>query len=503
LATLAKVSANSLEGQVDQLSRRFVAVQKTAGEFEDQDRRVKGLLFQALADVYGFGEEVYDTTPPSGTSLFREFFVKLDVPFNSRTQANPYIGLVKLAFRASSASSQSQYATVLNYAHVEGIDPADFRRWLMEEGIEARRSQALDALASRQRQINNQARTAQLNNATSTLLARPASASVALPEGVKAPEGFALVLARVDADNNACIVEVVDTAAEKLDPILLSLTTTKPVERPSEPLAPLLRAVDLILGTTPDKPGDVRDLLIGNVDKHGSPRALVQAISNTYSFPGAEMELDGHVGALPVDQPFVLKAADARYLLDMAEKHRNWTLDEHGTLTADDLSNPIKLEALESPGTYRVAVPTRNSDKPLRITHDEFSKIAAYIQRERNANAENNKKRNEPRVFPAAMELSLDGNRILGKLSTSLLNTTIAETSAETDLDERMVGVSDLETLAETMKLYEVDADGWLMDGDVENAALVIEAFFDNDLLRVVLPTRTGMSYNQVCEPLA
>jgi hypothetical protein len=513
VATLAIVNANSLDTQVDQLTKSFAAVQKAGSLFEGQERRTRDLLFAALTDVYEFGEAIYAIKPAPGTSLFREFLVKMsektkiEVLFNKKCRENPYIGLVKLAFPSSSASSQSQYATVLDFAHSEKLDPADFKEWI-EAGIETRRDEALEAKGSRQRQIANQARTAQIANAETVLKAMPASASVALPAGISMPDGFAgfaLVLAKIDGSNNASIVQMVHTEAEKVDPVLLRLVDPKANDRSDEALVSFFRAVDLILSTTPDETaGKSRDLLIRNEANHGRQRAVVQAISEANSFPGAAMDLEGHIEGLPVDVPFVLRADDARQLLALLNNYSGWKFDETGLLTATGLANPVHLDRIETAGSFRVANPGQNDGKGLAITHDEFNEVFAYIQREREAHADKRGKSKEKRVFPAVMDLSIDGTRLVGKLPTSLLSVTIAETNAETDLDDTSVTVADLEALAGAMKLYEADADGWLLDvpKGVDNAAIVVEAYVKNDRLRVVLPTKTGSSYNQVCEAL-
>ena len=515
MATLAPVTANSLQGQVDQLTKRFIGVRKSGSVFEGQERRTRDYLFTALADVYDFGEAVYNIKPQPGTSIFRTFFAemtkqnpKLPVAYNAKCQENPYIGLVKLAFSGSSASSQSQYATVLEYAHHEGKKPADLIAWLEEKddqdrsGIERRRSEALEAKGSRQRGRNNQARKDKLANATTKLNAMPASAAVALPAGLVAPEGFAIVLAKIDAANNASIVEIVESAAEKVDPVLLRLVAPKPVDRSDEPLHSLIRAVDLIISTTPAKPGKPRDLLVRNTLSHDLPRAVVQAISETYSFPGAVMDIEGHIPGLPIDDAFVLTADDAALLISLADSYRGWTVDETGRITADQLANPIQMTKLANAGNYRVANPGKSQDKPIEIKPDTAAQVVAYLDRERSAHTEKMKKAKQKQPFPPCIDLQIDGNFLTAKLATSIISVTIADTSAEAELDERTLGVQDLASLMSTLKEHEAQAEGWLLDNQVDDAGIVVEAWFDNDNLRVVLPTKTGNAYNQVCEAL-
>lgn len=493
-ATKASVTANSLQGQVDQLAQQFNSVKQAVSKFEGQEQRARTLLNAALTDVFTFGEMMYSTSAPAGTNLFREFFTKMGRPYNAKTQANPYIGLVKLAFNSAGDSSLSQYARVLQYAHDGNWTAGDFLAQLNAKGIEGLRKDALEADESQQSVKRNAQRTAKIDRASNMLMAKPASQAVALPSGLQAPEGFAIVLARIDASNNASIVELVHTDAAKVDPILLKLVDDGAPTHDGEALAPFFRALDLILNTTPDKG---RDVLIRNV----GGKVSIQAISEGHSFPGALMELDGSVPGLPDDEAFVLKSADARGLLNLLDKFSNWAIAD-GAITADDLPQPLHLEPITKAGKYRVAVAPTNDDKPLQVTHTEFGAVMAYIDGERAAHAKKNKGRSEQHKFATSIELSLAGSRLVGKLPTSMLSTTIGSTGSESDLDDRLLALSDVEALTGTMKQYEVDAHGWIMDNEVDDAGLVLEAYFDNDKLQVVLPTRTGSSYNQVCEPL-
>lgn len=280
-----KITANSLSAQIDQLNRAFQAVEATGKKFETLERKASAILYSALHQVYDFGENLLALKSQPGTNIIREFFLNNDVAYNSKTQANPYIGLVKLAFRAGNASSHSQYATVLGYAASLQIAAADFPAWLNERKIEGWRTAALDAQNSNARNIRNQGRLTKVQNAVAVMDAKPASALVSLPAGVQAPEGYALVLARIDANNGAQIVEVVHSSAEKVEPILLGLVDG-PTAVSTEPLAPFFRAIDLIINTTPDATmGNQRDLLVRNLTKRGKQTTQIEAILRSLQLP--------------------------------------------------------------------------------------------------------------------------------------------------------------------------------------------------------------------------
>ncbi|TCP92733.1 hypothetical protein C8J42_102509 [Sphingomonas sp. PP-CE-1A-559] len=499
-----KITANSLKGQLDQLDKQFQLVEATAKSFETLNGKASVILHTALHQVFEFGEALLSIQPQPGVDVTREFLVKHNVAYNARTKANPYIGLLKLAFTAKgNDSSRSQYATVLGYAASLVVDPKDFPTWLAEKGIEGWRSEALDAQNSKGRASRNRGRQTAVQNAFATLMAKPASASVTLPAGIEAPEGFALVLAKIDGSNGAQIIEVIHSDPAKVEPILLSLVDA-PVVASNEKLAPFFRAIDLIINTTPDATqGKPRNLLIRNQTKRGKRTAIIEAVSEAYSFPGASMTLEGHVGELPIDKPFLIDAADARYVSDQFDKLSNWTLDSSGALIADTVPRPIQLTEITDAAAYRVAQALPCPEKPLQAPARAFEEVAGYIARERLENKQKNLKRSEPKAFPASVGLSIHDTKLSIRLPNSVLFAGLGETSAETDFGDKTIAVNDIEAVASTLARHAVDATGWIMDGDVDDAALVLEVHFDNDLLRIVMPTRTGSDYNQVCEALA
>ncbi|KQN09057.1 hypothetical protein [Sphingomonas sp. Leaf28] len=498
-----QITANSLEGQLSQLDKQFLNVEATAKSFETLEGKASAILHNALEQVYTFGEMLFGIKPQAGVSLTHKFFEKHKIPYNSRTQANPYIGLLKLAFTAKgNDSSRSQYATVLSYAASLGKTPQEFPAWLKEKGIEGWRSKALDEQNSRGRAIRDQGRQTRVQRAETILDAKPRSAAVALPAGVKAGAGYALVLAKIDGSGSAEIVEVVHDDAAKVEPILLSMAGDAP-KQSSEPLAPFFRAIDLIVNTTPDKTqGKERDLLIRNRVKRGKKVATIEAVSEADSFPGAVMTLTDHVGDLPEDQPFILTAGDARHLLTQVEKLTGWTLDSAGEIKAQSIQQPIHLHQITSAGSYRVAQAAKTPSKPLKTLSSEFEQAARYIEHERQDHARKNTNRGESRSFAGSARLSIQDAKLSFKLPQSGRHAIIGETGAASKFDGVTIAVKDMEGLATTLARHDVNAHGWIMDGDVDDAALVLEVHFDNDLFRIVMPTRTGTDYNKVCEAL-
>lgn len=499
------VTANSLKGQIDQLENQFKSVKTAADTFDVHQGRSNDLLADALQTVFVFGEGLLTLSSPAGTSIIGEFFRRKQFAYNKRTQDNVYIGLVKLAFPNASDSSRSQYAKVLEFANFKNLQPNTFKAWLTKlGGIEKCRDAALDEMASSQRTQNNSKKAARLTQAVNELSARPASQAVSLPPGVVAPPGFAIVLAKIDSANNASIVQIVESDSSKVEPVLIQLSSEPAPQAPQSDMDRFYRAVDVILGTTPSKAGGKdRDILVVNTTARGKPVAIVQAVSEAYHFPGAVMTLVGHVGALPDDQPHVLSANDAARFLKAHDKHANWALNACGVITADDLDEPFELFALPDPNQYRVADTQTQTEKQLRTNADDLREVIQYIESERADNERKNAKRAEKKPFAKMIGLSVQSSRLDLKLPSSARHVGFAETGIEEVAEDRTFAVSEVEQLAGTLVRYGVDADGWLLDGDVDDAGLALEAYFDDDLLRVVLPTRTGADYNPVCKALA
>jgi hypothetical protein len=506
MTTTAATLPNSLKSLVDQLSKDFKIVTKTVQNFETHQARSVDMLYQALADVYKFGEDIVNLPTQDGKSIISEFFGKQKVAYNARVRANPYIGLLKLAFMgsgsSSSESSRSQYATVLEFAVKSKISPSDFKAWLSGRGIEYWRDEAVKAKNSKGHQNLARRRAQMLENARTTLAARPASLPVSLPAGVEAPEGYAIFIARVDGSNKVEIIDVLETDEEKVNNQIVALV--KEAETPTTPIDPLacfLRAVGLIVKLTPDKiDSRGRDILIWNAVERGSPVAFAEAVCEAHSFPGARIKLACHVGSLPLDHSFILKGHDAAVIT--AAKHANFEISDTGLITSADLTRPISLTYLNDAGSYRTSPAVPTLAKSFTTTSEQMNEVSAYIKRERDTHARKNANRADNLPFPSNAMLSWGAGRLLVQVPHSLLTSTLAQVGTEMDLNDCALTSSEIERVAETLAAYNLALDGWLMDADVDNAAIVLNATLDDDELSIVLPTKVGANYNQVSSAL-
>ena len=502
----AAVTANSVNGQLTQLEHQFALVKQSAGNFEVQNDRTAKMLLSALEEAYGFGCGLFRmASGTSGMSIVSDFLKARNV-YNEKVRKKPFIGIVNAAFVNSSPSSRSQYATVLHYAHTEKVKPADFLTWLSDQkGIEGARSNAVKAEASSSWLQNNATKQQRVQQSGSDLLKRPASVPVALPAGFTPPPGFAIVLASIDKSHNASIIHVLHDQSDnaKIDPVLLSLAAA-PAPQAVRGLDGFYRAISAILNATPDTTnGKERHLLVSNTMQHGTLVGNVEAISEAYSFPSGSMLLDQPVGSLPPDDRYVFSLTDARHFIDQYEKHDNWALDAQGVLTATDLIQSIQLTQLPSAHAYRVADVRQSSTKQLRATYNDLTALLEYIAMVKaDWKAPKGRGGKEKLPFPASMELAVAKDRLLIHFRHSPRPSDFADTRAEEVEEDRLLAVSDMTALAQTLVEHGADVEGWLMDSGVDDAALVLDAYLGDDRLRVVMPTRTGSDYNQVCKPL-
>lgn len=501
----AAITANSVNGQLTQLEQQFTAVIKSAGSFEVQNDRTTQMLHNALDEVYTFGENLIALADKHQIPLVTDFLRAKKV-FNEKVRKKPYIGLVNAAFVNTSPSSRSQYATVLQFARESKVPTSGFVAWLTKmKGIEGARSEAVKAQASSVWQQQNASRKARVTQAGTDLLAGPLSSAVALPAGIVAPEGFAIVLAAIDSANNASIVKVIHDTNDsaKIEPVLLSLAA-QPVPRAKRGLDELYRAVDLCLRSTPDKTtGKDRHLLVQNTNQHGILIGSVETISEAYSAPAATMTLDQPIGQLKQGDRFVFDGADARHFLQVHDQHQNWTLDDKGVLNADGLPQAIQLTPLPAKHSYRVADVQQSTTKQFHATVDDLRAHLQYVADEkRDWTAANKRRGTSTRAFPVSLELGILRDRLTIGFPHSTRDAGFADTQAHAVEEDRLLAVSDIDALVRVLVDYEADVDGWVMDSQVDDAALVLDAYVDSDSLRVVMPTRTGSDYNQVSTDL-
>jgi hypothetical protein len=505
-----KLVTNSLEAQLQEVADQFSEVQSAAEKFEGQQTRATELLHLALADLYAFGESLTALSTDDGRSMAEAFVTSKGLPWGKVMRGNPYTGLAKLAFAKQLPASISQYAAVLRLASDRGIVATDFRAWLADnDGIKGRYNEAVDHFGSTRRQLGSQAKQRRIEKATQTLLGRVHSSAVALPIGIEAPEGFALVLARIDGSNNATIIDVVNSEAAAIEPILLRYETSKATTKSimaAKPMGQFYRAIDLVAGCTPEKSGGHdRDILILNTHDRGRPVCRVEALSKAYTYPWAGMTIEGHLAGLNIDLPIVMAGSEAAYFRDSFADHEGWTFSVGGEidLCADGLASPIKAVPLADRRGYRVGQSPADSTQRIRVAQALLPSLRRFLDDRRAENDRLNGTRKEKLSFTPTLRIQIEGGELLIGIP-KMLGTAISfgETAPDRDLDQRAIGTADIERLIDTLIPYETDIEGAFLDTDVADAALCFDVPFDDDRLSITIPLLAGTAYCPSCEGL-
>ena len=498
---------NDNDGWLTEADESFRAAEQAARAFEEQHAHSTALLHSALFQLYELGEALRTQPNEPGRSLIEEFIVSRGASWNLPTRRNPYIALTNLAFRQS-ASSRSQYAAVLAFASDSRVKPAHLAVWLQEGGVKGRYAQAVAHFSTPRKQRISQERASRLDAAKQLLLERKHSKAVALPDGVRADEGFVTLIAKV-SEGKAAIIDVLD-AGEELDPILLRYAPPKASGKSAlaeNSMFRLYRAIDLVHGSTPDEPdSSPRDILLINSYDRERPVCRVEAVSEAYTYAWAGMRLSDHLDGLPPHIPFILNADDAVFFKRELENHDHWSVQgELPCINAEGLSAPIALTALLKHEGYRVGQPATGNGKPVSASHEYQQAVLQFLQgRRADHDRENAKRPKEKLRFPSEFNLRLDAGelKLQWPVAESLM-TSLGSSSPDRDLSERTLVIKDVERLLRVITPYETTLDGTFDDIEgVEDAALCLQAHFDDDVFTVVLPTKSGTDYNQSCADL-
>ena len=258
---------------MDDLKDAFSAIQDSANAYEKHQRAGADKLHVVLGDIFNFGQELRARPLVDGTSQMETFVTERLGLWNKPARENPYIALTRLTFSSEiSDGSLSQYASVLRHAHNRRVEPSQFAVWLSEgDGIKGRYAEALQTLGRARQSVRSKAKERRVELAKGALRLVQASKQVEVPQGET--EVFASVLVRIDANQNAVIVDVIETDEKALHPILLRHAPALPTENEMlarKPLGRFYRAIDLIAGISPDGKGPTaRSILIRNTRDRG------------------------------------------------------------------------------------------------------------------------------------------------------------------------------------------------------------------------------------------
>lgn len=498
------------------LNAQFKKVRNAAIASESAEDVAGYKLNDALSALYEFGENVLGSTTAPDEDTYLLFLKSNDVKINAVKRRNPYVALTQLAFVTSSPSLRSQRAKVLAFARQTCVPVSDFGQWIDEEGgLKGRLKEAVKFFSGTAHTNNERERASRLDRAKDYLNHLPSLADFNI---AGLPDGFAIVLARV-VDGQAQAVNVLAHETHEIAKLEAAITPFDPAGPARRrllstlPLGQLWRAIDAIfLATAPKQQAHVRSIAIRNTLRGIEPICEVLSVSAARDEATAVVEIAGHIGALPLDEYFILYSAvkekEAGYGFDCAAElfhsafaeHHNWNLQ--GTaLSADDLSFPITLTQLPPSHSFRVADRLAATAKTFSVTQDGAKALMAYIDAEATKTAPTRGAK-QAVSLPELMEME-DANgefhlRCIGSADDVVIGTTTHALEPEI----RDLAYADMLRLAKAMVAYEVDADGCFMDGQTDDACAEFVITLDTDKLTVTIPTRSGEARSRFRVPL-
>lgn len=513
---LTDPSAFSEDAKAQSLNDEFKKVKKLANHFENAEDNAEFALNDALASIYKFGANLLGPieNPDEDTAFL--FFKANGVKLNAPKRRNPFIALTELAFEKSSPSLRSQRAKILSFARISCVPAKDFKGWISEDGgLKGRLKEATAFFGGTAHDNNNRERESRLDRAKDYLNNLPSLADFNI---ANVPDGFAIILARV-ADGQAQAVNVLAHELHeiaKLEAAIVPFDPSGPARRSllaTLPLGPLWRAVDMIfLATGGKQSGHIRSIAFRNITRNGDPVCEVLSVSAARDEATAIVEITGHVGALPLDQYFVLysavKTAEAGYGSEGAAElfhsafaeHHNWEV-QRTKIIADNLPLPINLVALPSTHAFRVADALPSTTKTFSITLDGCKALIAYLD----AEAERAKpSRGAKQVLPMAelMEMEDRQGDFCIRSVGSPNEVTIGTTTHVLDPETRDLAYADMQRVARCLAAYEVGASGAFLDGQTHDACLRFEVTVGSDKLAITIPTRSGEARSRFRVPL-
>lgn len=481
---------NSLDSELEAFEVAFEKVENCAAEYQAHEAGGKEKLYDALSEVFSFGEDLAKRPNHEGRSILDAFLEKKNA--NKAARKNPYLPLVKLAFGNLSASSASQYALVLKHAHVEKLPAGKFRTWLSEAGIKDRHKAAVQHFGSTGHLRSEERKLSRLE------AGRQAAGKLQMSEPFKfrAPQqaGYMSVLVRVGDDGSAVVVDRLDANIDAL----LRRYAPKAADNhhlADKPLFSLYRAIDAVTRLTPaSASGCRRDILITSESSLGHPVVRVQSVSAAYSSPWAGMVIAGDVPDLP-GRALVLSGDDAAEFCRSFDQ-ADWSIaaseDQVELVAASSISKPFSLCSLPRAHTYFVASPL--SDGQTFTLNQER---AASFAREWPEHRERHRKRRLTapglRKLPKELSLFWEGQIVsVGVAGDNERFALFDATAWHLSSGERWVDVDDLERMCDVARGYEIDFHGSIVGGASPELGLRLHANLGDDRLSLVVPFVIG-----------
>ncbi|MCB4821244.1 hypothetical protein [Roseicella aerolata] len=495
------------------VEREFAAVAAAATEASGHDEVARHSLGRALEALFDFGERL--RTEPQ---LLEAFLQSRKLPWNKVTEANPYNGLVRLAFPNISKASVSQYSSVLRLAHDTKPATMGFVEWLGHGGgIAGRYGEARLYYNPGAHEVREDARRHRLALARDNLDRMAMSSRVKLIGGRRFIDGYATALVRI-ADGQAVIVAVLEQNEQKLEPVLLEFGPPEKARQQAlvaRPLSRLHEAVGLVSALTGDEvQKNERLILVENAMDDGAPICRVSSVCAAHTFPFARVTVPHHAAGIGPNGRYLLDAAGARRFVRAFPGVDEWSIEGpdngQGACHLNSARCSVPLRPLEpsdrAPPLRTAARPMRHS-KHLTLTVDAMTGYLRWIEGVRGRVAKRNLSRRQARPMPERLGLIPVGSAVAVTVEE--------EPNHEVSLfrlhaggkiaPERWLSVRDLEAVCRALEPRDIQADGSFVDVEVADAGVALRTPLGGGaVLEVLLPCviSRGMDYAQICEEL-
>ncbi len=506
---------SNFASRMAQIDRDFDQVCVVAKDAKKNEDTWRASLYVALEATFDFGEELRKEQ-----ALLEEFLKKHEGAWNKRTQENPYIAIVKLAFSYLGEASVSQYSRVLRFAHDQAVPPQSLKVWLGDYGgIEGRYTESVEYYNPPKTEENASIRERQLGEARKHLDSRLLGPPIELTTPCSG-DGYATALVRIRKSGTEVeLVEWLEQEGPKLDPVLLRFSPAarnKQTAQSGKVLWRFHRAVDLVSSITPAQNGKhERFILVENALDDGKPICRVSSVSEAQSFPCARVKLHGFVEGIDEAGSWLLTAADAAEFVRAFQLPGDWELRADAKAAgAYVLANPSRglplppwSAASRKPKLQMATIP-RLGDKSFGLSEDKCAAFLEWNAEMMNSFDKRNNKLKVPRGKPKRLTMTISGRDVgfsIGEIVGPVIDVLELKNTG-TISAERWLSIEDFVTVCTTFKRYELPAWGRFvsMQAGVLDGAIEIKADLGDDNLEVWLPLVINdmMNYAAICDEI-
>ncbi len=508
---------HNIKGELASLQTEFdaiVSATEMAVKAEDGARKA---LYKSLEQLFEFGVKLF-----ADMELTKAFVQENGEPWNKRAKDKPFLPLVKIVFKNTTAgeASRSKYTTVLQHASKTKTAGQSFGDWVdgVEGKLEGRYQEAQgQPLGDRSQSYNEEVKQARIADGERKVAKERISQAVDLSssEPLDTSYGYATALVRVIAAGKIEVVRILESGRESVIPVMHDIGDRPPALREplrTKPLFRLFRAIELaneIGDRSGQRHGSI--LLIRNTIERDKWVCEVMVAATMYDFTWAKVRIIGHDMPFPAGTTFALSRDDASMFAKCFSNAGDYSLDV--TTNSTDPSAPVIItHSKNAPHSIPIQPYTPTAFPDLRVgtwpdriiqpvafgrpTADAIEgwdhEANAYWKAVGGEETIDRKARSIAAIFVEStkgaecLRMSLPGVvNIAANLCVVSPGFTIPQ--------KRFVRTSLLGRLSEMVKAYGLTLDGGIADGpqpdNQPTARLALsETFEDGDELRVLMP---------------